>query len=329
MNDTTQCGEGPGLDITVAAELAPLGPTRHEYARAVRTGKAHRLRRGVYIDDRRWAALSTSEQYLRRLHAVAKTRHSEPVFAYVSAAVIHGLPLVRDDSSLIHVLAPDGRSGRTRNGVVEHERPQGGDVVRRRGLLVTSVARTVVDIAAGRNVLSAIAVADAAIHQPRFGPQASLTTSEELFAVWELLLPFRGHSRARRALEVADARAESPLESISRVAIHQAGLPAPDVQWALSDAGGFIGEIDFAWPESGIVGEADGEAKYLDATLRGGRSAERVVVDEKHREDRIRALGYRVVRWGWREATNPALLRARLCAAGLPVRDRRGGGPST
>ncbi len=104
--------------------------------------------------------------------------------------------------------------------------------------------------------------------------------------------------------------------------IDQAGFARPTLQWALSDADGFVGEVDFAWPDLGIVGEADGEAKYLDAALRRGRSPERVVVDEKYREDRIRALGYRVVRWGWREATNSALLRRRLLAAGLPMRSR-------
>ncbi len=322
MNDTPHSGGGPGADITLAAELTPFGPTRHDYARAVRAGTEYRLRRGVYIEKQRWAALSANEQYLRRLHAIMITRRSEPVFSHASAAVIHGLPLVHDDASLVHVLARGGRSGRTRNGVVEHELPHAGDVVRRSGLLVTCVARTVVDLAAGRNVLSAIAVADAAIHRRRFGSQASLTTNEELLAVWDRLFPFRGYARARRVLAVADPRAESPLESVSRVTIDQVGAPAPELQWTVSDASGPIGAVDFAWPEFGIVGEADGEAKYLDATLRGGRSAERVVIDEKHREDRIRALGFRVVRWGWREATSPALLRARLCAGGLPVRGR-------
>ena len=272
--------------------------------------------------------MSASEQHLRRLRAVAMTRHKEPVFSHASAAVIHGLPLLHEQLAFIHVLAAEGVSGRSRNGVIEHERPRAGDVVRRGGFLATSVGRTVVDLAATRASFVAVTAADAAIRIQRFGSQTAQTTKEELFGVWERLLPFRGHTRARAVIEFANGRAESPLESISRLSIHQAEFPPPVLQWALSDADGVIGEVDFAWPELGVVGEADGEAKYLDATLRGGRSAERVVLDEKHREDRIRALGFRVVRWGWREATSPALLRARLSAAGLPLPRRAASGLS-
>ncbi|NEN04490.1 hypothetical protein G3T36_01260 [Diaminobutyricibacter tongyongensis] len=168
-----------------------------------------------------------------------------------------------------------------------------------------------------------MAAADAAIRIHRFGSQTPLTTKNELFAVWERMLPFRGHARAREVIEFADTRAESPLESVSRLLIHQAGFPPPTLQLALSDVDGLIGEVDFAWPELGVVGEADGELKYLDAALRSGRSAEQVVIDEKYREDRIRALGYRVVRWGWRETMRPRLLVARLSAAGLPSHSKR------
>lgn len=319
MSDTAHSTDDRPFDLLLMAELPPFGATWHDFARAVRGGRARRLRRGVYVQEQVWTELSAREQYLLRLHAIARSRPSVPVFSHSSAAIIHGLPLVRDNSSHVHILAGEARSGRTRNGVVEHERPRAGDVVRRGGLLATTVARTVVDLAASSNALAAVAVGDAAIHEDRFRSRPPLTSKEELLLVWERLLPFRGHVRARRALEFADARAESPLESVSRLSIEQAGFPRPTLQLPLCDRAGSIGEVDFAWPELGIVGEADGEAKYLDATLRRGRSAERVVVDEKHREDRIRALGYRVVRWGWREATSPAILRERLSDAGLPV----------
>ena len=58
------------------------------------------------------------------------------------------------------------------------------------------------------------------------------------------------------------------------------------------------------------------------ARLRGGRSAERVVLDEKIREDRLRALGLRVVRWRWPAATTPGALATALSAAGLPLGSR-------
>jgi hypothetical protein len=63
--------------------------------------------------------------------------------------------------------------------------------------------------------------------------------------------------------------------------MHAGGAPQPALQVPYSDGAGLIGRVDFAWPAFRVVGEADGDAKYLDANLRGGRSAERVVLDEK------------------------------------------------
>jgi len=63
--------------------------------------------------------------------------------------------------------------------------------------------------------------------------------------------------------------------------------------------------------------------KYLRDELRSGRSAAEVVVDEKVREDRLRAAtGARVVRWGWDVARSPHALAATLLRAGLPQRRR-------
>jgi hypothetical protein len=46
-----------------------------------------------------------------------------------------------------------------------------------------------------------------------------------------------------------------------------------------------------------------------------------VVYEEKLREDRIRATGIRVARWGWAEAGSTTLLGRRLAAVGvLPTR---------
>ena len=96
------------------------------------------------------------------------------------------------------------------------------------------------------------------------------------------------------------------------------GCPQPHLQIPFSDSDGLIGVVDFFWPELGIVGEADGDVKYLDPSFRGGRSADQVVLDEKIREDRLRALGLKVVRWRWRTATDVHAFRSKLSSAGLP-----------
>lgn len=118
-------------------------------------------------------------------------------------------------------------------------------------------------------------------------------------------------------IEFASASAESPLESISRVAIFEAGLPAPELQheWSLRD--GTRAFSDFYWPGFRIIGEADGDAKY---SLGEGDASETVLASmkrEKSRDQELRLLGASVIHWGWEEAWDGARLISLLTRAGL------------
>jgi hypothetical protein len=79
--------------------------------------------------------------------------------------------------------------------------------------------------------------------------------------------------------------------------------------------GEFVARVDGLWLDFGVVAEADGLTKYgIDTharTLVGGESADsgdiataeilktqHALIAEKRREDRLRALGLEVVRWG-------------------------------
>lgn len=70
--------------------------------------------------------------------------------------------------------------------------------------------------------------------------------------------------RARQAIAFADARTESVGESRSRVAMHEAGLPAPDFQIEVRSGvtGAQVARSDFGWHERRTVGEFDGFVKY-------------------------------------------------------------------
>jgi hypothetical protein len=97
------------------------------------------------------------------------------------------------------------------------------------------------------------------------------------------------------------------------------GCPMPELQVSFRDHLGDIGNTDFYWREYRLAGEADGDSKYLDPELRGGRTASEVVLAEKRREDRIRALDEGMTRWPWAVGVNPQELRAHLQRAGLPI----------
>jgi hypothetical protein len=72
----------------------------------------------------------------------------------------------------------------------------------------------------------------------------------------------------------------------------------------IRDAGGrFVGRVDFYWDAFGVVGEADGLAKYESASSR---------VAEKRREPRLESCGLLVVRWGWDDVWRFDAVAARL-----------------
>ncbi len=226
-----------------------------------------------------------------------------------SAAAVHGLPTVSAVPSEVHLISARGRSG-TRDGVSIHRLPlETTDVVllpnlpgaapEHRHLRVTSPLRTWVDVARSSTLADGLSLGDRGLRRGLFGADA---LSEAAASVRG-----RGSRRARVAAELVHAGRETPLESWSAACFHEWGLPDPQVQVQIEDhAGRFVGRVDFLWEEFGVIGEADGALKYDD------REANYA---EKRREDWLRELGFRVIRWGWADLRRPDRLRRRLEAA--------------
>jgi hypothetical protein len=187
------------------------------------------------------------------------------------------------------------------------------------GLPVTTVARTVVDIARTELLSTAVAMADFSLATPArgsFGVDAVKTTRIQLQNELDTHPSLRGRKKCELVLTLADGDSGSPGESVSRVGFFVLGFPAPILQHEFRDSEGVM-IVDFWWPEYNLVGEFDGLGKYLRNEMTRGRTTAEVVIDEKRREDRIRALGPKVTRWGWPVARSLTLLDAQLRRAGL------------
>ncbi|TFC53912.1 MULTISPECIES: hypothetical protein [unclassified Cryobacterium] len=301
--------------LILASDAARVG-LHHELRREYERHTVIRLRRGVYTRAAEWDALGADARYLRRIHAHAATAEAPAVYSHVSAAALWGLPIVGAWPADIHLATTTAAGGRSRRGVIRHPQEHSLDVVEHEGLRVTSVAATAVALARVLRFGQAVAVVDKAIHQSRDGH--ALATRADLDRAFDQLGRVTGRAAAGRVLEFASPLSGSSGESISRAGIFLLGFLLPELQVPHWDHAGLIGFTDFFWRSVGRVGEFDGHGKYLRDEFTGGRSTADIVMAEKIREDRLRALGLGVFRWDWSVATSLPALGDLLTRNGIP-----------
>ena len=152
---------------------------------------------------------------------------------------------------------------------------------------VTTAARTCVDIARSWPEVDAVAAVDAALLR-------GLTTRGELANVLARQARVAGVPRSIRAVELADGRAESWLETYGRLTFAALGLPPFVPQVELWVEGRLLKVADGWYPEAALAIEFDGRIKYRRA--RYGRSPAEELWREKRTEDTVRSLGVRFVR---------------------------------
>lgn len=295
------------------------GWTDSELRSRLRDGRLTRIAPGTYISGTGFRDAPWETRH-RVVLEVAARRSPELVVSHLSAAVLHGLPVVRGRPGEVHLTRP-GRGGSLRS---DHRRIHAGAVVPGDrtvvgGIAVTAVARTLVDVARTCRLGTAVSAADAALHR-------GLVTAAAVGDVLRQAHGTAGVPAARRALREVDGRSESPGESLLRLALTGRSLPRPLLQAEIRDeTGAFVGRVDLAIPELGLLIEFDGQVKYR-GLVRPGQDAVRVVLDEKRREERLSELGWLVVRVIWDDLYDEARLvervrragaaRARLVAAG-------------
>ncbi|MHA7262012.1 hypothetical protein ACX80W_02295 [Arthrobacter sp. TMN-37] len=292
------------------AELSAQGRNSRPLQRSCAAGDLVRIRQGLYVSSEKWATLDRWDRYRMRVLAVHLAAHRPPVFCRETAALVHGLPLVAVPSH-VHVQQVADSSAHSRGGVRRHcislaEPP----VVHTSGLQVTSLESTIVALAVGSGFPAGVLALDDALRR-------GMTDLERVSELAQMTRTAAAQRRLAAVLDFARGDAESPGESLSRVHMMVMGFPAPELQRVFTDARGYIGRVDFYWPQARLVGEFDGLVKYSKPEFLTGRTPSEIVIEEKRREDRLRALGLRVVRWTWDDLRDPALLRDLLTSAGL------------
>lgn len=197
---------------------------------------------------------------------------------------------------LIDVTVPS-RAGRLPGEGIRLHRPRRPVPVSRvDGIPVTTPARTLLDLAA--TGISRRALERAADEAERLG----LCDARDLLSIATKNLMVPGSRRLRGLLamhEVGSTLTRSELEERFLGLCRRKGLPPPSVNAALLGL-----TVDFLWPAARLVAELDGRASHETA---------RAFQDDRDRDSKLTAAGFRVMRFTWWDVTRrPGLVATRL-----------------
>ncbi|MFL5844668.1 MAG: type IV toxin-antitoxin system AbiEi family antitoxin domain-containing protein [Solirubrobacteraceae bacterium] len=260
--------DGPALArrhwVVSFDELVAAGLTKRQVLRRAADGVLHRIHHGVYAVGRPELSF---EGWCRA--AVLACGPGSAV-SHWPAARLHEFAKW---SGAIHVSGPRSLGGHPK--LIVH-RPRSlplDDLATRNGVPVTSVARTLLDLAP----FTSIDKLGGWIHEA--GVQRGFTPFE-VWAVLERHPHHRGRRKLEAALEVEVLPTRSGLEKAFVPIIRQAGLPTPLVnseQWS----GEKDEEVDFCWPDLRLIVETDG-GRYHWSRWRQRRDAAK---DERFRNE--------------------------------------------
>jgi Transcriptional regulator, AbiEi antitoxin len=279
--------------VVSAGQLRELGYSRDQISDAAATGRLQRLQRGVFAVGHRGLAWEG--------HCLATVLASAPALAsHASAGRVWGL--LRYEPATIDITASSGRRHKPHTRIHRAELTA-SDEAACAGIPVTSVARTVLDLAA-------------TIRPDRL--EKVLERAEELrifdLAAVDELLPratrHRGSPALREALAAhrdAPAFVRSGLERRFLALVDAAGLPPPSMNF---NVGGF--ELDAFWLPERFAVELDVYETH------GGRAAfER----DRLRHEELKLIGVEMVRiTGLRLDREPDRVMGRI---GVLLRRRR------
>jgi hypothetical protein len=218
----------------------------------------------------------------RRIAAVLIGAPPSAVVSHLSAAALWGfeVPLVPDDERVHLIVSREERVRNRPDRVVHCSEVPPAETRHLRGVTVTSPSRTWVDLAAVVPPPALLAVTDQMLAR-RF-------PGDEFPAILRRSGGRRGVVTARCTLPWADPLTGSPMESVLRWLLVEAGLPRPVLQHVVRHPDGrFLGRVDLAWPEQRVAVEFDGDV----------HRDRRVFVDDLRRQNGLVLADWTVLRF--------------------------------
>ncbi|HCT78402.1 MAG TPA: hypothetical protein DGT23_17860 [Micromonosporaceae bacterium] len=278
--------------LIAAGQCRDLGISADKVKHWVRERSWRVITRGVYlVDVHMLEAKPLTPRRLIRAAQLALGPHA--VIVLESAAELLGIEGLRRGKQIhVSLEGPYARPRRLGNAVlVPHQLVlRSTDVMEIDGMRVTSAARTVADLMLKVRRYEAISALDHALNR-------ALISEDELPILYQMMAGRRGVKSARKWLEQADGRAESPLETRARLRCADGGVPPDDLQVLIQDERGVvIARADMLWRRYRLIGEADGEAAH---------SMPEPIFRDRVRQNALAAAGFSVVRFTWTDTLDP------------------------
>ncbi|WP_157775075.1 hypothetical protein [Bifidobacterium choerinum] len=274
---------------------------------------------GLFIRRTTWEALTPIGQMCHLVRGLAQI-HSDWVFGGVAAACILGLWIdyhtVREAlrSGKVDVTCTV-RNGRPDGRHMHRIHPDAGSCMRVDGVKVTAPERTAADCARMLPFDAAMQVVCCVLHN-----------GVELTSIIGCAAHTGEIGKAERAVyQYASPLVENGGEAKALARFIQCGFAMPQMQVVFVDPQtGRTYRVDFLWLTNDgriIVVELDGLVKYTDPQMTKGRSLGGIIDDERERVEGLKHAGvHTVVRIRMEDLNNTAMLRWKLCEAGVPVR---------
>lgn len=287
-------------------DLIEAGGTDAMLRLATRSRLITRLRHGTYAPFAAVETMTAEQRHVLTARSVAARLGDGVVLSHHSAALVHAPASWGIDLDTVHLTRLGRVHGREEAGVNFHVGAlRDEDVMEVDGLLVTRPERAAFESAALSSPESALVTINAIAHAG--------TPIELIDDVAARLQRWPGGRAARLMVRLAEPRCESVGESRSLYVFWRGSVPRPEAQMHVIDHHGIeVARCDFGWRDLGWVGEFDGLIKYGRLNPHSGDELGQVLVEEKLREDRIRATGLGVLRWTWADLAPSA--RDRLTA---------------
>lgn len=236
------------------------------------------------------------ERHLQLLLATAPRLGPDAVLSHATAALLHGMWAPAADLDVVHFTTNARGGGHSSKRTHRYGAPiSAAETIERGPYRVTSPARTVADCLRHYGWRFGFPIGDSAL---RLGCR-----QEEISTLLDYYARRPGNEKARRLVPLLDRRSESAGESIVRGIFWQYGVPIPALQHEIRNCGVFVARSDFWWEDIRVVGEFDGEGKYVDPSM--NTSPEAALAAQQVRDDRLTDMGITVWHWGWSDARHP------------------------